>query len=368
MVVDVVVCLTMLAVLAIAITVRPEVGSVPPDALAYGLGGVIALLTLGRRRWPLVVLYVSAAVLLAYYSLGYPAVQPGLALAAPLYTAAAHRRARWAVSVVVSFLVIGLLARYFVEHESFLPMLLNTLEGTWLMVAVVLAGTTVRAHRERVAAAARELAAAEASRAQDAARQVTEERLRIARELHDVLAHTISTVTVQAGVAADVLDDSPESARAALKEIRSASRSAMAELGATLGVLRESLTPVPTLDQLPALVALVERSGLSVSLTSAGSVGPVPAAVGLTAYRIVQESLTNVVRHARCSSASVVLTYFADRLEVSVTDSGSPAVVEGSGGHGIVGMRERALALGGSLSAEPLPGGGFGVRAVLPLR
>ncbi|MBA2309041.1 MAG: sensor histidine kinase [Pseudonocardiales bacterium] len=372
--VDVGVVVGVALVISIAITVARESNSGPPDALAYALGGLIAVLVLGRRRWPRGVLIGSAAVLVLYYALQYPGISPALALAVPLYVAAVAGRIRWSLGVVAFFVLAAVLVRAGGEREQLLPLLVDTVETTSLMVVVVLLGASMRSRRQRAAAAARALAAAEAEREREGARRVAEERLRIARELHDVLAHTIATVTVQAGVAVDVLDDSPAEARAALREIRTASRAAMEELRAAVGVLRDGdrgapLAPLPTLQQLDGLLSVARRSGVHVGLDRSGDSRPLPAAVELTAYRIVQESLTNVVRHARAGTATVALRYRPDALVVEIADDGPGPSQGGDGaaGHGINGMRERAAALGGSLLAGPRDGGGFGVVATLPL-
>jgi signal transduction histidine kinase len=208
---------------------------------------------------------------------------------------------------------------------------------------------------------------------------VADERLRIARELHDVMGHTIAAITVQAGLAVDVLDDSPEQARRALAAIRAASREAMAEIKATVGVLRADgggaapLSPAPGLDQIRELVSATKSTGLSVEVVRIGEPRPLPAAVDTTAYRIVQESLTNVVRHAGATHASVRIRYEPAALGIEVADDGiggkgslDPGPAERRG-YGIVGMTERASTLGGWLRAGPGPGGGFLVEARLPL-
>lgn len=373
--VDATVAIAVAVVVCAAIAVASESRSIPPDAVAYALACVLALLTLGRRHRPLGVLLGSWLVLLAYYVLQYPGISPALALAVPLYAAAVAGRAGWSLAVVGFFVLAGMLVRALGEGEELLALVVDTLREASMMVVVVLLGATVRARRLRAEADARALAAADAQRERDAARRVAEERLRIARELHDVLAHTITAVTVHAGVAIDLLEDSPVQAREALREVRGATRAAMEELRATVGMLRDGdgpdapLVPMPTLHELDGLVSTARRQGLHVGLERLGEIRPLPAAVELTAYRIVQESLTNVVRHSGAAGASVVLRYHPGGLDVEVTDDG-PGPPPGAGdqaGHGIDGMRERAAALGGSLQAGRPEGGGFEVRARLPV-
>lgn len=207
---------------------------------------------------------------------------------------------------------------------------------------------------------------------QEQARRAVEERLAIARDLHDVLAHSLSVVQVQTGVALHLMDEHPEQVRAALTAIKSASDDGMRELRSAVGALRREgdapttpLAPLPGLDDLPGLVAGAQGAGLRVQVSRSGRRRPVPPAVSLVGYRVVQEALTNVVRHGDATRCDISIDT-DDRLLVQVEDDGSSAgpVAEGNG---LRGMRERVTALGGTLRAGPLPGGGFGVRAELPL-
>jgi signal transduction histidine kinase len=203
--------------------------------------------------------------------------------------------------------------------------------------------------------------------------------MRIARELHDVVSHTIGVISVQAGVAAHLLERRPDKAAESLAAIRQASDEALAELHAMLGVLRDGdgadgeapLSPAPGLGELDALVAQAARAGVEVQVSLEGEPRRLPSAVDLACYRVVQESLTNVVRHARASRAEVTVTHTDGRVTVEVADdgrAGGPGNGEGGGsGQGILGMRERARALGGNLEAGPRPEGGFRVLATLPV-
>jgi signal transduction histidine kinase len=207
---------------------------------------------------------------------------------------------------------------------------------------------------------------------------VVEERLRLARELHDVVAHAISVIAVQSGVGAHVAKTQPEEAAKALAAIEVTSRAALIELRRLLGVLRQegepegSLAPVPGLADLDALLAEVAKAGLGVRLRVEGTPSPLPAGVDLSAYRIVQEALTNVVKHAGPARAQVVVGYRDHDVTVEVTDDGRGVTAPtGDGrarvGHGLIGMRERVQVFGGDLEAGPRPGGGFRVAARLPL-
>ena len=209
---------------------------------------------------------------------------------------------------------------------------------------------------------------------QDARRRLDEERLRIARELHDVVAHTMATINVQAGVAAHVLPTRPEAAAESLQAIKTASKEGLRELRAILNVLRQAddadpTQPAPGTAQLEDLIAGARRAGLETTLTVTGDPVPLPAAVDLAAYRIIQESLTNTIRHAGPATAAVALGYASHELHIDVTDTGrGQAVIAGNGdGHGLAGMRERAAAVGGTVEAGPGPAGGFRVAARLPL-
>jgi signal transduction histidine kinase len=247
------------------------------------------------------------------------------------------------------------------------------------VVAVGWLAEAVRARRAYVAELRDRAERAERTREEEARRRVHEERMRIARELHDVVSHTIGVISVQAGVAAHLLRRKPDKAAESLEAIRQASDEALGELHAMLGVLRDDgdgrppLAPAPGLAELDTLVAQAGKAGVEVRVTVEGEPRRLPSAVDLAAYRVVQESLTNVVRHARASRAEVTVTHGERCVEVEVVDDGrGPPPGHGSSngagsGQGILGMRERARAIGGTLEAGPRPGGGFRVRASLPV-
>ena len=237
------------------------------------------------------------------------------------------------------------------------------------MVAVVVVAGIAMANRRAYVASIQDRAE------QDARRRIDEERLRIARELHDVVAHTMATINVQAGVAAHVLSSRPEAAAESLQAIKAASKEGLKELRAILNVLRQAddadpTQPTPGTAQLETLIAGARQAGLETTFTVTGEQVPLPAAVDLAAYRIVQESLTNAIRHAGPATAAVSLGYHHDELRIDVTDTGRGQSVSAaagqSGGHGLAGMRERAAAVGGTVETGPGPGGGFRVAARLP--
>lgn len=237
------------------------------------------------------------------------------------------------------------------------------------------AGEATRNRRAYVAAVEERAERAERTREEEAKRRVAEERMRIARELHDVVAHHIALVNVQAGVAAHIMDSRPDQAKQALAHVREASRSALDELRATVGLLRQSgdpaapMEPAPGLGVLDQLVDGFRRAGLPVEVVEEDP-GTLPASVDLTAYRVIQESLTNVHKHAGPGArAEIRIARGAAELEVTVVDRGGSPQAPGTagGGHGLIGMRERAAALGGTCEAGPRTQGGFRVHARLPL-
>jgi signal transduction histidine kinase len=241
--------------------------------------------------------------------------------------------------------------------------------GDWRNVLLAVAGPSL-------GWALGELSRTRALRREDAERRIlTQERARIARELHDVLAHTVSVIVVQAGAAGDVFETRPDLARKALGAIDVAARSTLAELRVLLqtmsaGEAAEPDTPQPGLGQLGALAASLRSTGLRVDLDQEPGGAPLPAAVDLSAYRIVQESLTNTLRHSQATRARVSVRCAPDSVRLEISDAGPARAtgrIVGTGRRGIVGMRERARLLGGTLDAGPLPDGGFRVSADLPL-
>jgi signal transduction histidine kinase len=241
--------------------------------------------------------------------------------------------------------------------------------GGWLVVLVI-AAEVFRLRQERTVET-------RATQALDARRRASEERLQMARDLHDVIGHNISLINVQASVGLDLMDTQPDQARAALAAIKTVSKDALDELRSMLSALRQAdegspRAPAPSLDRLDELVELTRAAGIAVTVKTVGEPRPLPAAVGLAAYPIVQECLanTNVTRHAGPAKATVRLGYGSNRLDIEVCDYGQAHIANGPSlgtGSGIAGMRERADALGGRLAAGPRAGGGFAVTAHLPL-
>ncbi|HEU4396436.1 MAG TPA: sensor histidine kinase [Actinomycetota bacterium] len=345
----------------------------PLDALGYLLLAIGPLALVFRRRWPLGVLVAVEATSLAYSARTYPEGGTGLTVFVALYTVAVAVDRRRLVAIATAVTVALAVAMEVFLYGA------TMIEGEPVYVAIVMLSATwlgeaVRNRRAYVAELRDRAERAERTREEEARRRVDEERMRIARELHDVVSHSIGVISVQAGVAAHLLERRPDKAGEALATIRQASDEALGELHTMLGVLRQPdghvpLAPAPGLAQLDALVAQAEGAGLQVKVAVTGEAAKLPPAVDLACYRIVQESLTNVVRHAGAGHATVTITADGDALVVEVTDDGAGSPGSGNGARqGIVGMRERARALGGTLHAGPRPEGGFQVSARLPVR
>ncbi|WP_328710370.1 sensor histidine kinase [Microbispora hainanensis] len=338
------------------------------DAAGCALVGVAAAGLVARRAWPLAALVVTFAATIAFLARGHP-YAPVLELTSvAVYSAAAWRPERVSGAALAAVTAAYLSFSSWTGAPDAPEMGVPALAALWL-VAPWTAGVAVRAYR-RV-----RTRAAEAERLG----HVQEERLRMAREVHDIVGHSLAVINMQAGVALHVLHRRPERAEQSLQAMRELSAQALEELRVALrsppGTLPGTLpgtglAPVPGLDRVPEIVEAVRRGGLAVDLVVEGTRSRVPAAVDLAGYRIVQESLTNVVRHAGASRAEVRVAYGPETVSVTVTDDGTGGLGhdgdrQGSG-HGLPGMRERAASVGGTLEAGPGPGGGFRVLAVLP--
>jgi signal transduction histidine kinase len=278
-----------------------------------------------------------------------------------------HRRAAWTVIVVGFVSSMWLTPLVWGQAEGSLNGALSL--GGWLAVLVV-AAEAVRMSRERIGdrRAAQQI---------EERRRASDERLRMARDLHDVISHNISLINVQAAVGLDLMDAQPEQARAALAAIKTVSKDAMGELRTMLATLRQDddevpRSPTPGLARLGELIDLTRAAGLPIALETDGATPRIPAAVDVTAYRIIQEALTNVTRHAPGAKVTVRIGHQLHAVVVEVVDTGCPLPSAGAPhevghGTGIAGMRERVIALGGRLEAGPESGGGFRVAAKLPV-
>ncbi|OLF17397.1 hypothetical protein BU204_12230 [Actinophytocola xanthii] len=323
-----------------------------------------------RRSRPLLTLLATVAVTIVYLLLHFPWGPVVLSPVVAAFNAVLHgqRLIGWlsAGAALAVVLTVGDLTK-----ADYNPGLTEIGFGVaWLTLILVLA-EIIKVRRDRADQAAQALE-------EQSLRRASEERLKIAREVHDVLAHHVSLINVQSGVALHLIDEQPEQARQALSAIKQSSKEVLVELRSILGVLRDAdadtggsapRQPVASLDQLDRLLERMREAGLPVRLAVTGQRRQLPSGVDAAALRIVQESLTNTYRHAGPTEAVVRLDYLPGELTIEVLDDGRGALAPGSSdgtGSGLVGMRQRAEALGGTLSAGPRPGGGFRVVATLP--
>ncbi len=347
---------------------RGQPDRTPVDALGLALllAGPAALVL--RDRWPVLVAWAVMAVTLAYLLLGYPYGPVLLSPVVALYVAVSsgHRAAAWLAGAALYGGHFSL--RYVIHGEGpTWPQLLGV--GAWLLV-VLIGSEALRVRRQQSLEVER-------ARQEESRRRASEERLRIARELHDVLAHHISLINVQASVGLHLMERRPAQARVALEAIEAASREAMGELRSVLTILQQPeehppRAPAPSLQRLPRLTAQAAATGLQVRTEVEGAPRALPAPVDAAAFRIVQESLTNVVRHAAANNAVVRIQYGERDVTIQVEDDGRGAAADSrhwspQGGSGIAGMRERVAALGGQFEAGALLDRGFRIRARLPV-
>jgi signal transduction histidine kinase len=364
--VDLLVALAAFVMSALFVRWGDAAGLREPDLLAFGLLAVHSGSVLLRRAHPVVAVGLGLAAGLAYSGADYPlALTPVVALS--LYSAGARLPEPASRRVLAGAVVLSALAATVGPGPtSTSPPILAA--AAWFL------GHYVQARRRYTESLEDKNRALEQAQHDLARQAVTEERLRIARELHDVVAHSMSVVAVHAGSGRLVATEDPAAAEQALATIEATTRSALREMRRLLGVLRSdteepaSLEPAPGVDDLDALVADVARSGVDVELIVEGTRAGVPPGVGLSVYRVVQEALTNVIKHAGPARAVVRIRYAATSVSVDVADDGrgaaAPAV---SGGHGLAGMRERVAVHGGELDAGPGAGGGFSVKARFPV-
>jgi signal transduction histidine kinase len=354
------------AILATHLATQTQPERRPLDAAGIALLAAGAAALAVRRRYPVVALCVAEASALLFWLLGYPRGPVLLAVAVAVFTAATagRRVVAWA-ALLIGFAAIALLPHLLGNESAPSPPFSVALAG-WMVVLAV-AAEVVRVRREREVAALR-------TRLEEERRRASDERVRIARELHDVLAHSISVINVQAAVALHLIEERPEQARIALTAIKDVSKDALRELRSVLAALRQpdeppERTPAPSLANLDELVTRTAAAGVAVRTEIAGPLDRLPANVDLAAFRILQEALTNVIRHAGTSDAMVRVVHDGQILILEVEDDGRGLPSNGGAGlgTGIQGMRERAAVLGGAVEAGPRPGGGFRVLARLPL-
>lgn len=364
-------CVTLGATITIPGLSQPE-----EDWPAVVLAAVSCLVQLKARNHPRAALVVCAGCTVATVALGYVLTPLLLApLMISLFWLATGTDPR--TSSVWGGATIAVVVTTAVADQPTTEMLVLRTVGPvlWLLLPLV-GGSRNRLRRAYVDSVHARASYAERTREEEARLRVAEERMRIARELHDVVAHHMAVANAQAGTARHLARTHPDQAQQLLDELTATTSSALLELRATVGVLRshgddpdaDSLEPAPGLDRLPELIATCESAGVQVTVTTAGEPRPLSPGVDLTAYRIIQEALTNVTKHGAGKGATVRLTYSDSRLLISVTNEGGAlATAVPGGGYGLMGMRERAHSVGGDLHAGPRPEGGFEVATALPL-
>ncbi|MFE6821954.1 sensor histidine kinase [Streptomyces sp. NPDC057690] len=373
---DLVLALGLLGTVTLGASISiPGISQPREDWPAVLLAAVSCLVQLKARTRPRTAVVVATVCTVITVALGYlvsPLLLAPLMIA--LYRLAAGTDPR-TTRVYGGLTIAVVVATALFETPTTGMLLLRSIGPVlWLMLPLV-GGGRDRLRRDYVDAVQSRAAHAERTREEEARLRVAEERMRIARELHDVVAHHMAVANAQAGTARHLAPTHPEQAQRLLGELTTTTSSALLELRATVGVLRQigdpdvdPLQPAPGLDRLPELIATCESAGVEVSVTTEGEPRLLSPGVDLTAYRIIQEALTNVTKHGAGRGARVRLTYSDARLLVSVTNDGTAAPVPvPEGGYGLMGMRERAHSVGGDLHAGPRPEGGFEVATALPL-
>ncbi|MBA4863237.1 sensor histidine kinase [Streptomyces sp. PSKA54] len=340
------------------------------------LAGIACLALLRHRTHPRTAVAVSAVCTMITSALGYLLTPLLLApVMAALYWLAAltdRKTTRVYASATTALLVVTAVIADPVDH----PLVLRTIGPAFWLLVPVAGGTASRLRRAYVGAIQARAEHAERTREEEARHRVSEERMRIARELHDVVAHHLALANAQAGTAAHLARTNPEQTQKILSDLAATTASALREMKATVSLLRQaddpdtSLEPSPGLARLPELTSACESAGLKVTVTTEGEPRPLSPGVDLTAFRIVQEALTNVSKHAAAAAAHVRLSYSYNQLTIAVTDDGTskaPTTPPPGKGFGLIGMRERAQSIGGDLQAGHRPEGGFEVTTSLPL-
>jgi signal transduction histidine kinase len=391
-VVDAVFAVGVFVVIAVAITADAPSAPGDPrrlDAYAYLFAVGLGALMFARRRHPIGTLVATAVLTCGYYILQYPPIGLALPMSAALYVAAEAGRIRWGATVAGSVVALALYFRI-TQGEPVRPLLLyDTLLTVAVMAASMALGTAQRARAMWRAEALERARQTAIVTEQETRARLDVERARIARDLHDSLAHTLAVIALQSNVAVEAATDPEGASREAALRIREASRRAMSELRSAVGVLRTTApaTSTPTLRDIAGLAEDLATPDLAIDVTTSGDPERVPPFVGAAAYRIAQESLTNALKHGHGHHARIAVDVLDDAVRILVDDDGPPSsatrqsrssVTTRNGshvmarttdaGHGIRGMSERAQILGGRLAAGPRDEGGWRVEAHLPIR
>ena len=361
--IDVGITAGVIAAVELNVAVATGSGQAPLDALSYLLGAAVAIPILARRRWPFQVLIACSILLFIFYSAHRRNISPVPLLAVPLYDAAVVGYLAWAIVIPTIYMAIGLVLVQVSNHEGYVSLVSDFLPAVALLVLAIALGETVRSRRALAVETADRLRLADEEREAEAGRRVAEERLRLARELHDTVAHSIATIAVQAGsalhrIAAD--GSASPGVHDALLAIRETSKTALAEMRETLGSLRSGGADVDSaetrtagLDRLDTLTEAVRAAGAPVAVVIEGQRMPLPRGVDHAAYRILQESLTNVLRHAgQEASVTVRLRYAPETLTIEVADDGLGLPATGAAAAG-----QPASDPGPTLYGRPTPDG-----------
>jgi signal transduction histidine kinase len=372
-VLDAAVVAVLLVVTALPLATRPlTAGQRPSDVWAYLLVAALCVPFAFHRRFPVAAVAVACCALILY-ALGKYSAYPGFPLFVLVAGVSLHSTRRQA-ALAAGLAAVALSVAVFLQPAAVATPV------TWItsLLAVAVAwlwGENLRNRRARWAAMEERARRLEAEREERDRQAVTDERLRIARELHDVVAHSMSVIAVQSGVANHVIDSRPAQAQQALATIEATSRSALVELRRLLGVLRQGDDPVASLEPNPGMAEIgrladqIRSAGVEVELKIEGEPGELPPGVDLSAFRIAQEGLTNVLKHGG-RVARVLVRYSPGAVAVEIADDGRAGAADETPadgtGHGLIGMRERVAVFGGELTAGPVPGGGYRMAARLP--
>ncbi len=349
--------LTLVFFVAVALATgvpNPWLGPIP---LGLFLGGLL----LFRRRWPMTVLLLSIGGIFVYHlTVHWPPAGWIWPAAVAYFTAATTSRVRWVPVIGLAQLVYSAVDARWILDRNVTRYVIHV-AGEGLLLAILIGAGLTYAAAARWRGRLRET---------DSRAHAAEERLRVSHEVHDVVAHTLAVVGVQLNVAADALEEDPAAAAAALRVAKDVRNRAMTDLRSLIAILRDNpgdTTPQADLASLDTLIADARTAGLEVTLHEQGDRAAVPAITAIAIYRVVQESLANTLKHAGASKAEVTIGYRPRSITVEITDDGRGITDGVTEGHGLAGMRERVSALGGALTAGPVPGGGFAVRADIPV-
>ncbi|WP_185975696.1 sensor histidine kinase [Tessaracoccus rhinocerotis] len=351
-------------------------GAKSPDVIAYLFAAGFGALMLLRRRMPRTVLVLSVLGMFAYYSLDYPPIGVAVPVLAALFSAAEAGLMLWSTGATFVVFAVSMFYRVYDDEEAIGFLLgYESVSNIALFSAAIALGYSVRARRLRAAQQAKIALLTEAQLAREAELRMQSERERISRELHDTIGHTMSVISIQAGVGAEAVGQDDRAVSDALDRIRSASTRSMQELRSMVRILRstsdrDETRSIQSLSAVEELADAARGAGVEVTTDITATHSEVSAPVDAAAYRVIQESITNVVRHAGATHAQVKVGIRDGRLHISVTDNGRGAETGAgaTGGYGMAGMSERVRLLGGSLTTRSFPGAGFAVEATIPAR